>query len=199
MRFASYLLESPASTSAAAMGLTYYGFGKYGRGGVVTHESEFGHLTPVRNQYKSENKKLTHLQHIEDEIFNNGVHGVRNALDQLQSVKHMFNGFDERGKLSRKIDGCVHEDTVVMTEKGPRKINDLSDTTMVLGHDFNDSLDKMIYRSKYLVSESDKLWVRIEFDNNGYLICTEDHEIFTKNRGWVPAAQLTTEDEVQKI
>lgn len=102
-----YLLESPASESALRLGLRYYGFGKYGKNRRVTHHSEFGYLRKVKDPYhagKGESP-LTHLEHIEDEIFNNGTYGVRNAMDYLHGVEALMKGHDDRVRLVTKIDG----------------------------------------------------------------------------------------------
>ncbi|MCK4177336.1 LAGLIDADG family homing endonuclease [Aciditerrimonas ferrireducens] len=41
--------------------------------------------------------------------------------------------------------------------------------------------------------------VRLRFDNGAELRCTPGHRIFTVNRGFVEASQLTTDDEVQLL
>ena len=100
-----YLLEKFAHQTASRMGLEYYGFGRYGKSGEVTYVSKFDTLKPV---HKVENFRtlpgdiLTHLQHADDEVFNNGVKGVRNALDHLHALKYKH----DRVKISQKIDGA---------------------------------------------------------------------------------------------
>ncbi|MDQ3680581.1 MAG: ribonucleoside-diphosphate reductase, partial [Actinomycetota bacterium] len=41
--------------------------------------------------------------------------------------------------------------------------------------------------------------VRLEFDNGMALRCTANHKVFTVNRGYVPASELTAEDEVKVL
>jgi ribonucleoside-diphosphate reductase alpha chain len=41
--------------------------------------------------------------------------------------------------------------------------------------------------------------VRLEFDNGMELRCTANHKVFTVNRGYVPASELTAEDEVKVL
>lgn len=110
------LTERFAATIAKHMGLEYYGFGRYGSNGHVTHVSKFDTLKPIS---KVEGFKtlpgdtLKHLQHADDEVFNNGVSGVRNALDNIHALKYG----DDRVKISQKIDGApsvvlgTHPDT----------------------------------------------------------------------------------------
>jgi len=105
--FKHFLQESPASDSAKRLGLKYYGFGRYGKNKRVTHHSEFGYLRKVKNDYHPDKGEtpLLHLEHVEDEIFNNGVFGVRNAINYLHGIEALMKGHDDRVKLVTKIDG----------------------------------------------------------------------------------------------
>jgi intein/homing endonuclease len=47
------------------------------------------------------------------------------------------------------------------------------------------------------VSDNGKNWVEIETEN-GKLILTEDHEVYTQ-RGWVEAKDLTEKDDIFSI
>jgi len=99
------LLESLAHAAATSQGLEYYGFGRYGRHGEVTAVSKFDRLVPVHKVEKLKTLPgdvLKHLQHADDEVFNNGVHGVRNALDHFHALGYGH----ERVKISQKIDGA---------------------------------------------------------------------------------------------
>jgi intein/homing endonuclease len=41
--------------------------------------------------------------------------------------------------------------------------------------------------------------IELYFDNGKKIICTLDHEILTKNRSWVKAAELNENDEICEI
>jgi hypothetical protein len=100
-----YLEESPASDLAQKLGLSYLGFGRYGRSRAVTHVSKFGrlqHITKVDPLETLKGGQLKHLHHQEDEVFTNGIAGVRNVLDQLNALKHG----DSSSVLSTKFDGA---------------------------------------------------------------------------------------------
>lgn len=47
--------------------------------------------------------------------------------------------------------------------------------------------------------EIDEDVIEIEFDNGKKITCTIDHEILTKNRGWVKACELSFEDGISQI
>ena len=100
----SILTESLVGNQAHQLGLSYMGFGRYGKDGSVSHVSKFGRLTPIHKTGHLETLKdgeLKHLEHKEDEVFTNGAKGVRNALDNLYALKHK----DSRVKISQKLDG----------------------------------------------------------------------------------------------
>jgi hypothetical protein len=47
-----------------------------------------------------------------------------------------------------------------------------------------------------LIDSGFKKCIKLEFNDNSFLECTEDHLIFTKNRGLVEAKNLSEEDEI---
>ena len=204
--FSEYLLtESPANDAAKRLGLQYYGFGRYGSNGKVTHHNEFGRLVKVAETY-SKNKgegALSHLEHVEDQVFNHGSHGAVMAMDMLHGVHGLMHGHDERVKITQKIDGCIHENSLLVTDQGILSISEVvsmiqSDKQIsVLGYDFETKLSTMTNVTNAVKSIGDKRWVTIEFENGDHsLTCTEDHEIHTTNRGWVKAGELTVEDDI---
>jgi hypothetical protein len=101
--FKEYLTESPAEL-AHKMGLQHMGYGRFGRHGQVTHVSRLGKLTHISKVPKMETLKdgqLKHLEHADDEVFNNGHHGALNVVHHINSMRH---GTDDV-KISQKIDG----------------------------------------------------------------------------------------------
>jgi len=50
--------------------------------------------------------KNTHLEHLEDEIINNGSRGALNAIQFLKSIRQMFSGGGKRTSLTVKWDGA---------------------------------------------------------------------------------------------
>lgn len=102
--FKEYLQESPASMQANSMGLSHMGYGRFGRNGKVSHVSKHGrlvHISKVKEFSTLKGEELKHLEHSEDEVFNNGHHGALNALDHIQAMRHG----DQRVKIGVKYDG----------------------------------------------------------------------------------------------
>ncbi len=120
MRLREILNESPTSDQAKALGLSYFGFGKYGKDGVLTHVVRFGRLVPVHrvSNIDTSGTKLKHLEHVEDEVFNNGIHGVRNALNSLHAIRDYFKHKGSEIKLNQKVDGAPS--TIISHEPGKK-------------------------------------------------------------------------------
>ena len=51
--------------------------------------------------------KNTHLEHLEDEIINNGSSGALNAINFLKSIRQMFLSGGKRTSLTVKWDGAL--------------------------------------------------------------------------------------------
>ena len=51
--------------------------------------------------------KNTHLEHLEDEIINNGSRGARTAIEFLKSIKQMLQGGSGGSTVSVKWDGAL--------------------------------------------------------------------------------------------
>jgi intein/homing endonuclease len=49
----------------------------------------------------------------------------------------------------------------------------------------------------YGATDGDKDWIEIQFENGSTLTCTVDHPVYTENRGWVAAGDLTEDDDVR--
>lgn len=110
------IIESFETVRAARqMGLHYMQFGRWGKDGVVTHVSKLNRLVPVKTPYdpkKEGEKALTHLEHLDDAVFNQGHEGVRHAIDTLMAAKHN----DERILTTTKLDGSPS--LVINSENG---------------------------------------------------------------------------------
>jgi hypothetical protein len=118
IHFKEYLIEnSVVSQQAHSLGLRHVGYGRFAdQHGKITHLSRFGklvHVSKVKDFQTLKDGQLKHLEHADDEVFNNGVHGTRNVLDHIHAMAHG----DDRVKISQKIDGSpsvvfgTHPDT----------------------------------------------------------------------------------------
>ena len=140
-----------------------------------------------------ENDK-SHYTHIEDELIINGAKAIPKIM---ASMVDLIKGLPTTDTQT-KIDGCVHEDTVIMTNLGERTILDLEGVTHVMGHDFDSNLDKMVVLTGENSLDGNKKWVEIVLEH-GSIKVTEDHEVYTTNRGWVEARELVPGDDIKQI
>lgn len=94
-----------------------------------------------------------------------------------------------------KHHGCVSSDTEVLLSDGSTKpISDLKSGTSILSYNPETKEIENDVVLNVLDDELDKDWLELEFDNGYILKCTEDHPIFTENRGYVKAKDLDEHD-----
>lgn len=142
-------------------------------------------------------KANTHLTHLEELVLTKGEQGYATARGFITDLlSHL------QGKSKRKIgttvkwDGCVHPDTKVVTKEGSKPISELCDREEVAAFDFEEGVEVYVEAVRPRVNNNDKNWVVIELEDGDTLTCTEDHEVYTSNRGWVEACELTEEDNL---
>lgn len=134
----------------------------------------------------------------------------RNVVKKVKD-KATFIGVDENGdgifdisktkpvlkfKGTVKLHGCFDKDTLVTLANGeevPIKEINIGDNVLTYNIETNEYVDGEVYHIEN--GESDKDWLRLTFDDNSIIECTSDHKFYTKNRGWVKAMDLTSEDK----
>jgi len=99
-----------------------------------------------------------------------------------------------------KYDGCVSGETILDTDRGPMRIDDIVFNRLdVKVRSYNVKSKKEEYRK--VVNwfdngmEENKRWMRIRLSRSQYINCTENHKIYTDS-GWKRADQLTSDDRV---
>lgn len=153
--------------------------------------------------FEATEEKLTHLEHAEDHILNDGEDGFVHAFHNLEDVKDHINGKKTNTKISTKYDGCFHEDTVILLSNGDEKtIKDII-TSWSLANPYTavgvDTDDNIIATPiiDFLAAATPKRWVRIDGVDN-YILLTEDHQVMT-NRGWIQAGNIEIGDIIRNI
>jgi len=158
-------------------------------------------------KFMTEEKNL-HMTHAEDAVIDGGITGTRNVINYLRDIRDMLAGNTKAPvNISVKWDGCIHEDTIVLTNAGDMTIKEvvercqLDDNLMVMGKELGSPLqyDRMVHILAGMSQDGKKAWVEIELEDGSKLKMTEDHEVHTSNRGWVKAGELTEEDDVTEL
>ena len=94
-----------------------------------------------------------------------------------------------------KIHGCLDENTLITLANGEMiPIKEITIGTWVLSK--NTTTNEIIPNKVINTwnSNSDKNWVELIFDNETRLICTDDHLIWTINRGYIESKNLLPSD-----
>lgn len=97
------------------------------------------------------------------------------------------------------FDECFTEDTMLRTRHGLKSIKDIvdqQDDCEVLS--FDPATQQPVWRpiTDWFCIPDLRDLLRLTFDSGVVLVVTPDQELFTNNRGWVPASQLTEEDDI---
>jgi len=139
------------------------------------------------------------MNHAEDIIFFEGSAGALRVINSFKSLPK-----EKDQVLSIKWDGCLHPDSIVLTDNGEMRIEEVidrvtnGDSLAVFSHNFilgENVMTEINNVSKFI---GDKDWVEIEFENGDTIKLTSDHELYTTNRGWVQAGNLTSTDDVKE-
>lgn len=131
-----------------------------------------------------------HSSHIEDLIFSRGKQGVEDAIQGLKYVVKTIGEQSVRGSVSTKIDGCIDENTRVVTMRGPKMIKELTNDDFVKVYDKASDSYRYCNNTQPRITGRSKKWVKIHTNNNGFLICTEDHKCLSGCRDWVEAQKM---------
>ena len=140
-------LESAASDKAKGMGLDYLSFGRYGKGGKVTHKNIGGTLTAVDKDEKPvkepEDKKDDDSKMPADvmKTFNDikNFEITDNNAEQVEKLEKARDDFDDAGKekYAAEIDSALEE----LMDDEPENADDiLSDLKQKIKDDFNESI-----------------------------------------------------------
>lgn len=141
------------------------------------------------------------FNHLEDLVF---FYGSAGTLEALSHIKEMVTEAGYKS-IRMKWDGCIHEDSIVKTSLGDLTIKELitqykSDPSIkVFGKDLSKNENTLTEILGTSITQGVKSWVKLELENGAKLILTEDHEVYTSNRGWIPAGQLTANDDIVEM
>ena len=143
---------------------------------------------------------------------NNSVLLVRNetSLEQFQEIMKSTREFGEPGFVWADhrdigVNPCVSADTMVSTSTGDVRMDDLvekvdsGERVHVKSFDIytGQTVDSLVTAAALTRKNADLL--EIEFENDKRIRVTPDHRIFTSNRGYVSASELTTNDDIVSL
>lgn len=116
---------------------------------------------------------------------------------------------DLKWECTEKIDGCLEVNTrIVMADGSTKRIGDINVGDAVIGYDVEGGSGYKIVEVEGVQKKSRAgTWVIIKTTRNGIgkgnsigrINCTFDHKIYTKNRGYVEAYDLKSDDVLLNI
>lgn len=97
------------------------------------------------------------------------------------------------------MNGCFAPDTLIKTRLGDKRIDTLDPTDEVLSYNMETGQYEYVNPAWVIPTphSAEKTKLELQFEDGSVIQCTEDHEFFTNNRGWVKAKDLTEDDDVK--
>lgn len=129
-----------------------------------------------------------------DAATNSGKADVKRITEEIE-----YATFSGRRRLYL-FDECFTADTVLLTREGFRSIRELVESRFqgeVLSFSSEDGAPVWRNLTDWF-DLGEKPVVTLEFDNGVTLTVTPNQEMYTRNRGWVAACDLTEEDDVEE-
>lgn len=115
------------------------------------------------------------------------------VVDYFLTLRDIVNWCRKNDILLGTGRGCFVPESRVKTKNGWKFIQDIQVGDVVQGEDgWNEVEDKFIYNVNEFL-------VKLELDNGKEIICTKDHKILTKNRGYVKAIELNETDILSEV
>jgi len=95
------------------------------------------------------------------------------------------------------IQNCLKYDTVIYTDKGFKKLEELPTTFKVLSHNFQ--IDKDEWKDAVKIDSGEKELYEIELDNGEIIKATEDHVLYLENGKEVKVKDLVVGDDLYTL
>jgi len=150
--------------------------------------------------------KLKHLTHLEDLIITDGLNGAQYAQDIIESLNEMLQGQTPKKdlRITTKLDGCVAKDTLIETDQGFMPIGEVIRkiqtgaliSSVGLDLDTKNKVETPLHVFDVAMGRGEKPWISLTLEDGTILKCTTDHPVYTKNRGYVKAKDLTEDDDI---
>jgi hypothetical protein len=148
------------------------------------------------------------------EIINKATQEVKDVVDSKNSSSMVINfhngsmvyavSANERTMSEGSHPNCFDgETTFINTNKGKKKLKDIVDNKLNINvRCYNEKTGVLEYKpitDWHKNSIQNKKMLKISYEIYGKIeeiICTEDHLVYTKNRGWVKALYLNLENDI---
>lgn len=115
--------------------------------------------------------------------------------DYLLIVHDIIKWEKENGYYVGPGRGCFLPDSKVIMNDGSKvSIQDIK-----IGDKVKNHFELETEVVKLWAYDVDEEMVELEFEDGRIIKCTKDHEIFTLNRGWIKADELTQQDEISEV
>jgi len=112
-----------------------------------------------------------------------------------ESIMSIFNKI---GGFTLEETNCLFKDTLITTSEGQKTIEEIVKNRLKIKIlTFNEETNNLEWKNiKNYFNNGKKQMIKISLEDGTSLQCTKEHKLYTKNRGWVEAQDLTDNDEL---
>ena len=97
----------------------------------------------------------------------------------------------------RSCSFCAPSGTMILTPDGEREIQDIKIGSIAYGFDCENMRRTQVTVDQIFERDYDGELIRIECEDGSIVALTPKHEVFTKNRGWIFAEDISKNDDVE--
>lgn len=107
-----------------------------------------------------------------------------------------------QGNLEMTTEKCIAGESIITTDVGPVMIQHVVDSGIgveVLAYD--ESINENVFRpiTNRINNGETEDWLEIETEDGNVIVVTPNHRIFTNNRGYIRADELTENDSIKTV
>lgn len=143
-----------------------------------------------------------HQLHFEDAVLL-GPDGIDEIKDKVKRFFAKLEGEDLGLNMTSKIDGCLHPDTLIKTTEGDISFSEIISNRnnhkyYGYGKDKNGNIKEVELKFPRISTGSHKDWYSIVFENDGYVIATQNHPFSVKGV-FIETEKLQVNDDVDTL
>lgn len=128
---------------------------------------------------------------------------MRFTLDATKPIKELEYPEFYDIKVTNKCNGncvyCLTEDMKIKTKDGDKDIKDITENDFVYTLNLRTNEVELQQVSQLFKREYNGELIQLELDNGNIINITPNHKVFTQNRGFIRADELTTNDNLLGI
>jgi ribonucleotide reductase alpha subunit len=135
--------------------------------------------------------------HLIDGIALNGEPGII-WMDVTRQYGRLVDPPNNKDRRAAGFNPCLAGDTIIETVDGPRRLQDITEPTVVYSKGADGKLTTAKASAAFKTRENAPT-LRINLQNGDALVCTPDHRIMLRDGSWIQAQNLQPNDSLEVL